>query len=112
MSCPENLNGLYKFMLPMQVKDLVRLSLQDPEYIAVHAEASAPTPLKLQQVRISTAKLHPDGQPPFANDSLLSCKVPGKQKGVAHDGPEPTACQGISCNCKQAQAGARQAQDS
>ncbi|KAK9845124.1 hypothetical protein WJX74_010820 [Apatococcus lobatus] len=31
------------------VKDLVRLSLQDPQYIAVHAEASAPTPLKLQQ---------------------------------------------------------------
>ncbi len=34
----------------LQVKDLVRLSLQDPQYIAVHAEASAPTPLKLQQV--------------------------------------------------------------
>ena len=28
----------------------MRLSLQDPQYIAVHAEASAPTPLKLQQV--------------------------------------------------------------
>ncbi|KAK9814593.1 hypothetical protein WJX72_008381 [[Myrmecia] bisecta] len=31
------------------VKDLARLSLKDPEYIAVHAEAAAPTPLKLQQ---------------------------------------------------------------
>ncbi|KAI3430456.1 hypothetical protein D9Q98_005051 [Chlorella vulgaris] len=31
------------------VKDLARLSLKDPEYIAVHSEASAPTPLKLQQ---------------------------------------------------------------
>ena len=32
------------------VKDLARLSLRDPEYIAVHAEAAAPTPVKLQQV--------------------------------------------------------------
>ena len=32
------------------VKDLARLSLVDPEYLAVHAEAAAPTPLKLQQV--------------------------------------------------------------
>ena len=34
----------------MQVKDLARLSLRDPEYVAVHAEAEAPTPLKLRQV--------------------------------------------------------------
>ncbi|KXZ41058.1 hypothetical protein GPECTOR_880g128 [Gonium pectorale] len=33
------------------VRDLARLSLTDPEYLAVHAEAAAPTPLKLQQVR-------------------------------------------------------------
>ena len=32
------------------VKDLARLSLADPEYISAHAEAAAPTPLKLQQV--------------------------------------------------------------
>ncbi len=33
------------------VKDLARLSLKAPEYIAVHAEAAMPTPVKLQQVR-------------------------------------------------------------
>ncbi len=33
------------------VKDLARLSLKDPTYISVHAEAVAPTPVKLQQVR-------------------------------------------------------------
>lgn len=32
------------------VKDLARLSLRDPTYISVHAEALAPTPIKLQQV--------------------------------------------------------------
>lgn len=32
------------------VKDLARLSLKDPTYISVHAEAVAPTPVKLQQV--------------------------------------------------------------
>lgn len=32
------------------VRDLARLSLRDPTYISVHAEAVAPTPLKLQQV--------------------------------------------------------------
>ncbi|PSC73011.1 DEAD-box ATP-dependent RNA helicase 32 [Micractinium conductrix] len=31
------------------VKDLARLSLKDPEYVSVHAEAAAPTPVKLQQ---------------------------------------------------------------
>eukprot|EP00198_Chlamydomonas_reinhardtii_P008192 XP_001697529.1 predicted protein [Chlamydomonas reinhardtii] len=31
------------------VRDLARLSLTDPEYLAVHAEAATPTPLKLQQ---------------------------------------------------------------
>jgi len=34
------------------VKDLARLSLRDPTYIAVHAEAVAPTPLKLQQASL------------------------------------------------------------
>ncbi len=33
------------------VKDLARLSLEAPEYIAVHAEAAMPTPVKLQQVQ-------------------------------------------------------------
>ena len=33
------------------VADLARLSLGDPEFIAVHAEAAAPTPVKLQQAR-------------------------------------------------------------
>jgi ATP-dependent RNA helicase DDX10/DBP4 len=33
------------------VKDLARLSLKAPEYIAVHAEAAMPTPVKFQQVR-------------------------------------------------------------
>lgn len=32
-----------------QVRDLARLSLREPEYLAVHAEAGAPTPAKLQQ---------------------------------------------------------------
>lgn len=31
------------------VSSLARLSLQDPEYVAVHAEAEAPTPVKLDQ---------------------------------------------------------------
>ncbi|MEW5308593.1 MAG: hypothetical protein WDW38_000538 [Sanguina aurantia] len=31
------------------VKDLARLSLRSPEYLAVHADATCPTPLKLQQ---------------------------------------------------------------
>lgn len=31
------------------VQDLARLSLQDPEYLAVHAESSAATPARLQQ---------------------------------------------------------------
>ncbi|KAL0034107.1 hypothetical protein WJX79_009163 [Trebouxia sp. C0005] len=34
------------------VKDLARLSLKAPEYIAVHAEAAMPTPVKLQQAYI------------------------------------------------------------
>ena len=44
------------------VKDLARLSLQDPTYISVHAEALAPTPIKLQQVdshlRALSVRLH------------------------------------------------------
>ncbi|KAL6769232.1 hypothetical protein ACKKBG_A18010 [Auxenochlorella protothecoides x Auxenochlorella symbiontica] len=34
------------------VKDLARLSLRSPEYLAVHAEAEVPTPIKLQQAYI------------------------------------------------------------
>ena len=37
-----------------QVKDLARLSLRNPEYLAVHAEAAQPTPLRLQQARHSS----------------------------------------------------------
>lgn len=31
------------------VRDLARLSLKDPEYVAVHADAKASTPARLQQ---------------------------------------------------------------
>lgn len=41
----------------MQVKSLARLSLRDPEYISVHADAEASTPLKLQQVHPTLAIL-------------------------------------------------------
>jgi ATP-dependent RNA helicase DDX10/DBP4 len=43
---------LAAFLFPVQtksVRDLARLSLQQPEYLAVHSEAAAPTPLKLCQ---------------------------------------------------------------
>ena len=36
--------------LCLQVKQLARLSLQDPQYISVHENAEAPTPAKLEQV--------------------------------------------------------------
>ena len=39
----------------LQVRDLARLSLRDPEYLAVHAEAGAPTPAKLQQAVMEVA---------------------------------------------------------
>jgi ATP-dependent RNA helicase DDX10/DBP4 len=39
------------------VKDLARLSLRDPEYVAVHAEATSATPLKLRQVRVHNRQL-------------------------------------------------------
>ena len=38
------------------VKDLARLSLRDPEYLAVHAESTAATPPKLQQM-VATCEL-------------------------------------------------------
>ena len=37
-----------------RVSDLARLSLRDPEYVAVHEAASAATPLKLQQFYVLT----------------------------------------------------------
>lgn len=40
------------------VKDLARLSLKDPTYISVHAEAVAPTPVKLQQVILCSLPSH------------------------------------------------------
>lgn len=39
------------------VKDLVRLSLNDPEYLAVHAEADVATPIHLKQFYV-TCELH------------------------------------------------------
>lgn len=45
-----NLSSPELFLSIWQVRDLARLSLQNPEYLAVHAEAGAPTPAKLQQV--------------------------------------------------------------
>ncbi len=39
------------------MRDLARLSLHDPEYLSVHAEAEAPTPLKLQQAAM-VVELH------------------------------------------------------
>ena len=35
----------------LQVKQLARLSLQDPQYVSVHENAEAPTPAKLEQAR-------------------------------------------------------------
>lgn len=46
------------------VKDLARLSLKAPEYIAVHAEAATPTPVKLQQVGILIPLPPSSPQPP------------------------------------------------
>ena len=34
---------------PCSLQDLARLSLSDPEYLAVHSDAQQATPLKLQQ---------------------------------------------------------------
>ena len=56
------------------VKDLARLSLKAPEYIAVHAEAAMPTPVKLQQV--SHDNLYQLCRDPVFNcsdDTGLSC---------------------------------------
>ena len=39
-----------------QVKQLGRLSLDNPEYVSVHENADAPTPAKLEQV---TSPHHP-----------------------------------------------------
>lgn len=35
----------------LQVKQLARLSLRDPQYVSVHENAEAPTPAKLEQVQ-------------------------------------------------------------
>ena len=54
------------------VADLARLSLRDPEFIAVHAEAAAPTPVKLQQARtwLRRARLLHDLSGPVAGGLL------------------------------------------
>src|SRR5689334_22941578 len=39
------------------VKDLARLSLREPQYLSVHAEAETPTPLRLQQAYLQ-CELH------------------------------------------------------
>jgi ATP-dependent RNA helicase DDX10/DBP4 len=41
---------LFSATLTKSVKDLARLSLKDPEYLSVHADAEAATPHKLEQV--------------------------------------------------------------
>lgn len=43
--------GLAKRSMHLLHCPAVSLSLQDPEYVSVHAEAAAPTPVKLQQAR-------------------------------------------------------------
>lgn len=43
---------LYSATQTKSVRDLARLSLKHPEYLSVHAEASAATPLKLHQTAI------------------------------------------------------------
>eukprot|EP00976_Prorocentrum_cordatum_P113019 1195631-Prorocentrum_minimum.AAC.3 len=41
---------LFSATLSRSVKDLARLSLKDPEYLSVHAEAQSATPHKLEQI--------------------------------------------------------------
>ena len=54
------------------VKDLARLSLKAPEYIAVHAEAAMPTPVKLQQVwSLFTTPALPALPPPLFTSNPL-----------------------------------------
>eukprot|EP00798_Chlamydomonas_sp_ICE-L_P024608 gene24607-10227_t len=45
----ERTTMLFSATQTKSVKDLARLSLADPEYLAVHSDAAAPTPLKLDQ---------------------------------------------------------------
>lgn len=62
------------------IKDLARLSLKAPEYIAVHADAAMPTPVKLQQVRhcsimtLQICMLSARAEAPFWFKS--SCQIP------------------------------------
>jgi len=58
--------------MPPVPQDLARLSLSDPEYLAIHAEASAPTPLKLQQACAVVGVLVWPGVRP-ATPAPLSC---------------------------------------
>jgi superfamily II DNA/RNA helicase len=67
------------------VRDLARLSLRDPEYLAVHAEAGAPTPAKLQQAVMEVAlpqKL--DALWSFVKTHLRVGAITGPLRRIAH----------------------------
>ncbi|KAK9804535.1 hypothetical protein WJX73_005527 [Symbiochloris irregularis] len=51
-SPPQRQTLLFSATQTKSVKALARLSLRDPEYIAVHADAAAPTPVKLRQAYV------------------------------------------------------------
>lgn len=51
---PERQTMLFSATQTKKVSDLARLSLQDPEYVAVHEDASSATPSKLQQHYVVT----------------------------------------------------------
>ncbi|KAL4925102.1 RNA-dependent ATPase HCA4 [Aspergillus undulatus] len=51
---PERQTLLFSATQTKKVSDLARLSLQDPEYVAVHEAASSATPTKLQQHYVVT----------------------------------------------------------
>lgn len=75
------INVLTFHPFPRALQDLARLSLSDPEYLAVHSDAQQATPLKLQQayavvrrgaLRWSALDLG-DGMPSFMRRSPSCC---------------------------------------